>query len=177
MPFEDFYKAEDEARRRWWKCVGAAILLYVGYWTIGLLIVPDSKPVEEPPRVRNNAASTSVRWSDVERRRRRVEELCENLPKPEKFHLAVEDIMIEDVNSTLIRYAYKSDRAWEEIMPSFLIWLNANGWKPLPSNESTFTKNNQTIAFNKVLNDLVNYEIYCSEKRDENETISFGIYE
>lgn len=172
MPFEDFYKADDEARRRWWKCFGAAILLYAGYWTIGLLIAPAPPPAE--PRREIQPSPPYLESINLERRRR-VNELCTGLPKPEKFRLVEKTIVVENYDLTVIRYAFKSERSWDEIMPGFLIWLNANGWKSLPNDISTFVKDNQTIVFIIIANDTVNYEILCSEKKKEGDAVTFGV--
>jgi len=170
MSFENFYEESDKAARRWWKCVGAAFLLFIGYWTVGLLATPDPQPVQQPREIQQPPLVKSINTE----RRRRVNELCINLSKPEKFHLADKTIVVENHDLTLIRYSFKSDRSWDEIMPFFLVWLNANGWKSLPNNKFTFIKDNQAIAFRTVANDTVNYEILCSEKEKEGEAVTFG---
>src|SRR5215213_1498022 len=180
MSFENFYEESDKAARRWRKCIGAAFLLVIAYWTVGLLIAPEPKntveqsnnTVEQPPRITEPPPVVS---GDKERLRR-VKELCANLPKPEKFYLIGTETLVDSPDLTLVRYTFKSNREWDELMPAFLIWLNADGWKALPTNSSTFTKNNQTIAFSTVSGDLANYEIYCSEKPGkDDEAISFGV--
>ena len=179
MPFDNFYEESDKAARRWWKCFGLAFLLFAGYWAVGLSIAPEPPPVEQPsretrpPRI---AEPPPVANGDKERLRR-VHELCATLPKPEKFYLTGAETLVDSADSTLVRYAFKSKREWDELLPAFLIWLDADGWKALPSNSSTFTKNNQSIAFSTVLKDSANYEIYCSEKPGKGEAVSFGIYD
>jgi hypothetical protein len=166
MPFDNFYEESDKAARRWRKCVGAAFLLFIGYRTAGLLIAPEPKTVEQRPReaqLPRIAEPPPVITGDKERLRR-VKELCAKLPTPEKFYLIGTETLVDSPDLTLVRHTFKSNREWDELMPSFLVWLSADGWKALPSNSSTFTKNNQTIAFSRVLNDLTNYAIYCSEK-------------
>jgi hypothetical protein len=175
MPFDNFYEESDKARRRWWKCFGAAILLFTGYWAAGLLIAPEPKPVEQFVE-QTGIIQTPVMITGDKERLRRVNDLCTYLPTPENFHPADKRTLVENPELTLVRYSFKSDRTWDEIMPSFLIWLNANGWKPLSHNQSTFTKDNQTIAFSRILNDSANYEIFCSEKSGASDAaISFTV--
>jgi len=182
MPFEDFYKKEDERNRRWWKCVGAAFLLYLGYWSFALLLAPTTKTVEEisavESRIPNPSDEVTVRsWVD-EKRRKRVEETCETLPKPEKFNYLRKEILVENDDLTLITYLFESKRSKDEIMPSFIVWLTANGWKTFSDSKTIFVKDNQTISFQSNLKETANYEILCSEKMNgESVEISFGIYD
>jgi hypothetical protein len=107
---------------------------------------------------------------------KRVNDLCANLPKPEEFDLINNGTVVSSFELSLLRYAYKSDRGWDEIMPTFLVWLNENGWKSIPSSASAFTKHNQTIAFSTVAGAAENYEIYCSEKNAEDVPVSFAAH-
>jgi hypothetical protein len=159
MPFDNFYEESDKARRRWWKSIGLAVLLFFAYWTVGFLIIPE--PKTSAPR--SPEAQTAPVKSIDQERHRRVHDLCAYLPTPEKFYLEEKSTLAESPDFTLVRYSFKSERTWDEIMPSFLLWLNANGWKTLSNNQSTFTKGNQTIAFDQPYGQT-NYVIYCSEK-------------
>lgn len=122
-------------------------------------------------------------------RLQRVKELCSNLPKPEQFYFVSDAAPKMDDTSALVASTYHSDRALEEIAPSFLVWFNSNGWrqlrehhnepvlhyhddyKPVPEHELTFSKNNQTISIfyynvpknNDYLPNMPNYAIRCQE--------------
>jgi len=139
------------------------ILVFAGFSFWLFASRPDPHQIEQK-RLRQSVAIMSA----DEARRKRVEELCSSLPRPEKFQFSDKEIKIESEDLALVRYTFKSARDWDEIMPTFLVWLNANDWKSLPDNQTTFTKGNQTIAFSKVLGDSVNFEIFCSEKPAEN---------
>lgn len=178
MPFENFYEESDKANRRWWKCVGAAFLLFVGYWTFGFLFIPEPKSQQlrenEPSPVKTIA---QMPFSTSSQKLQRVNELCTNLPKPEKFYQLDKQTLVANSDLTLVRYSFKSQRTWDEIMPGFLVWLNTNGWQSLPNDKATFIKNNQVIAFSTVSNDSANsanFEIYCSEKDENDSAISFS---
>jgi len=99
----------------------------------------------------------------------RVRELCQNLPKPEKFDF-VSSFEDGGVESSTIIYRFDSTREAEEIMPMFLIWFNENGWRQV-SDTSTlkFEKGNQKIYISVNSEDFHGfpnqYEIYCSEKK------------
>ena len=156
MPFENFYDESDKAARRWRKILVLAFFLLVTYFTVSLWMVSRFDDGDES----ENQISEKIE------RLRRVDELCTNLPKPEKFYFVRRDKPIYNTNATAIKYYYKSDRGIEEIMPTFIVWFGANGWKPAPENEHSFRKGLQTVTIKTNYDDdyYDNYEIYCYEK-------------
>ncbi|HVE56100.1 MAG TPA: hypothetical protein VNB22_04675 [Pyrinomonadaceae bacterium] len=158
MPFENFYKASDEARRRWWKCFGLAFLLFTGYWAFALSALPEVE-------VDRDAAEYLITEAfNKTERVRRADDLCRYLPLPEQFFFTTKDLPQSYPNSTSVVYHYRSDRQPEEITPFFLMWFNSNGWKNI-GNGSMFRKDNQivTIGISKPFDVMTGYEIRCTE--------------
>lgn len=174
MPFENFYKESDKANRLWWKCVGAGILLFAGYWVLGLLFLPtfesDVKPDEALLRTE---------------RLRRVKELCESVPKPELFNFLTETLPEHNDSMTIVDYNYRSKRSFDEVMPLFLVWFDSNGWERLTNKtldgslyqsdrEAIYYKYSSTISiihydlesrpdYLEYPKDFPNYVIQCRE--------------
>lgn len=142
MPFENFYNESDKARRRWWKCVGAAFLLLVGYWAFALLAIPDPTPYVPPPE-KTYLAGTYPYYQIQQR----VGDLCASLPLPEDFHLVEKSAPIAYSRHVSNGSVFRSRRTTDEIYPTFIIWFNDNGWqeKENPNEGLEFVKQNQTI--------------------------------
>ncbi len=158
MPLDNFYEEKDKAAYRWRNTVGLAFLalavyLIFGYWFFA-----------------NNQEEQAVRQKEADRIAH-IDALCTNLPLPENFRFVMRNNPISYNDGTAIVYRYKSDRELEEIMPAFLVWFRANGWKPAGDDSSSFTKGEQTVSIRKPDYDFANYEIYCHENE-----ISFGIH-
>jgi hypothetical protein len=161
MPFENFYEESDKARRRWWKCVGLAFLLFTGYWAFAFSTMPD---FEGDRRTAENLDHAERQWR-INERVRQVENLCRYLPTPEKFFLVRQEVPKNFADSTSIVYRYNSNRAPAEIMPSFLLWFNANGWRSISADGLMFKKENQTVSIRvlKPYDFVSGYEIQCLE--------------
>jgi len=159
MPFENFYEESDKFRRRWWKCFGAAILLFVGYWTFSLLVISktDGK--------RNTAEYSDTEDFNQKERARRVDDLCRYLPLPEQFYLIEKDLPKHFRDSTSIVYRYASDRSPNEITPFFVIWFNDRGWSSTANGGSIFIKDKQMVQISvlKPFDAVSDYEIQCYE--------------
>lgn len=157
MPFENFYEESDKASRRWWKCFGLAILLFVGYWTFSLLVILKADGDHTTAEELNTEA---FKKKD---RVRRVDDLCRYLPLPEQFFFLEKDSPKHFNDSTSIVYRFSSNRSPEEITPFFLIWFDAHGWKSIAGNSLMFRKNRQTITITvlKPFHTVTGYEIQC----------------
>jgi hypothetical protein len=166
MPFDNFYKSEDEARRLWWKCLGGAVLFIIGYCSL-FFVLPESQPVQVLPKP---ASFDSYRISDTvdQEALQHLNELCAGLPQPEKFDFkgSGSPTTLND-NYTMVIYRYSSKRSREEIMPVFLVWFNEHGWEREPYSDSIFKKGNQTIFVggNNDFSGKSNYVILCAEKK------------
>jgi len=157
MPFENFYKESDKARRRWWKCFGAAFLLLAGYWAFALLVFPE---VEGD---RNLTDYLKAGDFSKKERVRRADDLCFHLPLPEQFTFIEKDTPKTLGDSTSIVYRYASYRSPEEIMPFFVIWFKDKGWKSIGSDGAMFRKDKQTVSIRVLapLDVVTGYEIQC----------------
>jgi len=157
MPFENFYEESDKFRRRWWKCVGLAILLFVGYWTFSFLVIRQTEHTR-------NGTEYSEDFNQKERARR-VDDLCRYLPLPEEFYLVGIDEAEHFRDSTSIVYRYVSDRSPNEITPFFVIWFNDHGWTSTANGGSIFVKDKQMVILRvlKPLEAVSDYEIKCYE--------------
>ena len=95
-----------------------------------------------------------------------VEQLCAGLPMPEKFKFTGKHEPKNDYEQHLVVYFYSSPRPPEEILPSFLLWFNENGWRHAPGTETTFRKDNFSIyIWYDSTPTVTNYSIYCSETK------------
>lgn len=171
MPFENFYKESDQAARRWWKFVGLAFLIFIGYWIFGFLFFSRFDNQDKP-----------IKTTPTSERRQHLIELCGNLPKPERFYPMKSDAPKTYSTATAVFYSYRSDRSFDEVSPLFLIYFDSNGWQRAssgkldkqiaPDRELIFSKGKQTISISyeefEIPEDftlpVANYEIYCYEE-------------
>lgn len=168
MPFDKFQARREETVRRTLIVLITVPLFLVGFFTFNHLA----------PRLgfmeRNGQLHHTI--SQDEEQIRRVNELCQSLPKPEKFEFisVFEKIRLKSdglenggFDSSTVIYRYESVRGAAEIMPTFLVWFSENGWHRIPDT-STFEKGNQKIFISvntTRLHGFPNiYEIYCMEK-------------
>ena len=166
MPFEIFYRELNRARN-WWLCVGAALALIFGYPVYTLLSFPDPLP---------ESLSEARRFE-------RVGELCNDLSLPERFELVSAEPPRFNSSSTRIIYNYRSERSFEEIIPTFLIWFEARRWDLAEENDylaSIETRQpRRQLIFRKNLSTVeiiyyspnptgdgapANYQIICSQE-------------
>jgi hypothetical protein len=139
----------------------------------------DPAPILQPPTAQPSAVISSpkaqLKASDKDAEQR-VSALCESLPKPEKIYLTEKSVISSSSDFALVRYTYKSTRSWDEILPGFVVWLNANGWQALEINKTTFTKGGQTIAFaaGTAREDAGKFYILCSEKDASAPPVTFS---
>ena len=154
MPFDDFYKESDQAARRWWKCVGLAFLLFIGYWVVALSLMSETDRNGIHPQV-----------PTVSERMNRVDELCSQLPKPEEFYFVGKKFPDKNFRPVLVTYFFKTKRSEQEILPSFIVWLSANGWADNKDKNKVleFSKNDQTISISPVYYPEANYSIECTD--------------
>ena len=168
MPFEDFYKADDEADRRWWKSVVAAFLMVSGYGIL-TLIVPALLESRETPVLVAEPPRTGIyeTYPDFEERRRRIDAVCDSLPEPENFHFVSKTASTDPTRAVSMVYTYRSPRAKEEIFPVFIIWFGANGWtdNKSPYERLEFSKDNKTVwvAPYSTKKDGDLYTVVCTE--------------
>lgn len=160
MPFEDLYKNEGDDKR-YGLIISVMTILFFPAFIFAQYIFGVGYSVPNPVMI-------SRKSFDV------AHSLCTELQKPEKFSFVSKEKISSDSVSSTVVFRYQSDRGYEEIMPTMLVWFNRNGWKIDPENNLFFRRNDQTIIISR--NDAVspNYEIYCSAK---DEIISFGVYD
>lgn len=174
MPFDNFYAESDKAARRWWKCFCLAFLLFTGYWSLGFLIFPNS---EEDEIITAPLGKFRNLWQATE--------LCANLPKPQGFYFSGDIFSELDNTSKLVSFKYESNRSFEEVAPSYLVWFDSNGWKRVPNDKTygymkpdgqlAFIKSNQNVVISYYNTDLDTsitnkefytpyYVIYCYQR-------------
>jgi hypothetical protein len=164
MSFENFYEESDKADRRWWLFLGLAFLLLVIYFFSAYSLFS--------PLFSTYSADKQNETPTEFERLRDVDQLCTNLPNPEKFYFVVREVVPIHDGATAVIYRYQSNRDLDEIMPTFLVWFGSNDWKYEKNCETGFKKGNQRISIRNVGFPDANYEIYCQEEK-----ISFGIYD
>ena len=168
MPFENFYKEKDKSAERWQNRVGFAMLAVIGFCYFALNSLPSLQvavplnPEAMPPPPESELAKLEA---DRVERVRRVEALCESLPKPEKFEFVEKSPAVYSNSAMIVTYFYRSDRKFKEIRPFFVVFLSANGFAPFPNSETVFTRENHSIRIgNNPLSGGANYEIVCVER-------------
>ena len=124
MPFENFYKTEDEANRPWWKCVGMAFLFFIGYWAFAFLTMPEFEG--------DKKAAEYLSGYELSQR---FKELCTKPPKPEQFYSTNNSLPKTNDASALVVYTYYSDQRFEGVIPSVLVWFSSNGWEKVPKRQ------------------------------------------
>ena len=169
MPFENFYNQSEKTTRRWQMALGLVVFPALGYWLLPFLgatlsgfTIPEKRTFSAPER------------------EARLDELCTNLPMPEKLTLVRKESPVHLPNGSFVYYIYGSKesrdgysphslrippRPPEEVMPFFVIWFNSNGWKPVAGNGTMFRKDSLTISINlyEPFDVLEGYQIVCSE--------------
>lgn len=156
MPFDKFQARREETVRRGLIGLIMVPLFMVGFFTFNHL-APQLGFQERNGQLHHSPPTYSEQKS-------RVEELCAGLPRPEMFQLTDSTPPEHYADSTLVTYRYRSIRGAAEIMPTFLVWFNENGWYHIPDT-STFEKGKQKIFISPWSNhQFTHYDIYCSEK-------------
>ena len=118
MPFENFYKEADQHAHRWRICLITAIGFIAAYCGLPVFVswLLTPSPSATTPVV------TKKQW-------READELCQNLPKPERFSLINTERKKNANGAAKVVYTYSSERGLDEIMPQFLIWFEREGWE------------------------------------------------
>lgn len=154
--FENFEQNEEPEIKRPALFAALCVVILPILFLLGFQFLPGMR--RDPPQTNHTIQTDKARLS-------RVNELCTNLPRPEKLEF-IASRENSSFGSTAVIYAYNSTRGAEEIMPAFLVWFNENGWHLIP-NTSTYEKGNQTVYISpkSVFGaPWTNYEIYCTEK-------------
>lgn len=155
MALDDFYEKIGEDDRRLGKIAFGSLLCFCILCAGVVYLLSSGRGYSNPQK------------STAEERLKRVDELCANLPKPEKLVFRSRE-QKNYPNSSFVSYSYASDRTPEEIVPFFTIWFNSNGWnnwKSITGDFPVFRKDKQTVIFTTYSPDDVRrrYEIVCSE--------------
>ena len=94
---------------------------------------------------------------------KRVDKLCENLPKPEDFHL-VKKIVSGNSYTVAISHYYQSELEYNKIKTFYLDWFARNNWLLETQGTLDFRNKNLIIHINKGYWAGANYVIYCAEE-------------
>ncbi len=150
MPFENLQAELKEINRRG-LIISITLLLLLPAYLIFNHLAPQLG-LEE----RNGQLNHTIGFDEV--RDIRIGKLCTGLPKPEKFEF-VSSTNKSSFDHSMVIYHYRSKRGAAEIMPTFLVWFNENGWSCI-SDTSTFEKGKQKIYIAANSDDqFTNYEI------------------
>ena len=98
---------------------------------------------------------------------RRVNELCNNLPKPEGLQFVDKKIGGNSVTYA-IEFNYKRNKSSKEINAFYLQWFNENGWSLEKTDTLRFGNGNQRISISNETFSTSNFGIYCAELFGEN---------
>lgn len=155
MPFNNIKEEPTETDRR-----GLIVLIMLPLFLVGFFAFNHLAPglgFQE----RNGQLHHTIGFDEV--RDIRIGKLCAELPKPEKFEF-ISSTDNSSFDYSMDIYHYRSIRGAAEIMPTFLVWFNENGWYRIPDT-STFEKGKQKIYISANFDfQFTNYDIYCSEK-------------
>ncbi len=179
MPFENFYREADQYSHRWRLCLISAIFFIAAYFGFPILvswILTPSKPnLKFEPAVNKPDAGDAAA-------------LCRTLPKPERLSMTAFTENKTNDGAAQIVYSYQSERAPDEVMPQFLIWLDAeggervfdevygdraDGHKDLPDRALNFRDGNRRVSvlyFDLQKNDFnpfrqAQFEIVCTVEK------------
>lgn len=94
---------------------------------------------------------------------KRVNNICENLPKPEDFRFVSKIISGNSYTSAISHY-YRSKLEYSEVETFYLEWFNQNGWTLETEGTLDFRKNNLVIHIGKGYWARANYYIHCAEE-------------
>lgn len=119
MLFENLYQEADKAiRRRWLISFGAALLLFLCY-TANAWITAAARDIYSP-------SEESLREA---RQYLKASALCSELPTPEQFRRMNPATPRSASLAAQVFHHYHSEREFDEIIPTFLVWFESNGWK------------------------------------------------
>lgn len=181
MLFENLYEEADKAVRvRWRISLGAALFLVFCY-AANAWITAAARGIYTPSEESRLEAQRSLKAAA----------LCSELPKPEQFTRVNTRPPRNASSSAQVIHGFRSERDFDEAIPTFLVWFDANGWKRVsksdsgstvatshPNRQLTFSKNNFVVHIVYYYPDSdgylppANYEVGC-----QYEDISFEIYD
>lgn len=92
-----------------------------------------------------------------------VDNLCENLPKPEDFHF-VGKIVSGNSYTFAISHYYQSELEYNKVETFYLQWFTQNNWLLETHGTLDFRKGNLIIHINRGSWAGANYAIYCAEE-------------
>ena len=139
------------AQHRWRIAIGFLCVLSFLTWFHYFTYPPPLTP-EQTNKLINQSESL-----------KRVDNLCENLPKPEDFHL-VRKIISGNSRTVSISHYYQSNLGYEKIKTFYLDWFNKNGWESEYQGSLDFRKNNYIIYISKGYWAGANYSFHCAEE-------------
>lgn len=93
---------------------------------------------------------------------KRVDSLCENIPKPEDFQF-IKKITSGNSRTTSISHYYHSNLGYEKIKKFYSDWFTQNGWEPEVQESLEFRNKNFTISINGYPGGF-QYIIHCAEE-------------
>lgn len=181
MPFENFFDETDKHDFRFGVIVVAVgVLLVLAVFSYNYLTGLANDAYKAPP-VSTDDSQRFVNASDA----------CDQLAKPEQFERVKSESPQFTDSSAQVFYNYRSERDFDEVLPTFLVWFEANGWGKFRDYDSPPSQNSlqpiRQLIFRKekyTINILyhypkpgadapnANYEIKCRYGE-----ISFDIYD
>ncbi len=155
MLFENLYKEADRVNAQRLLFAGLELGIIFSFCLFGFLLgKADEKPVVYHPPDSERLAF--------------LDKTCSEIPKPEQFNFVERSSLIASFKIE-VTYRYKTDRNFEEIAPSFAIWLSSNGWKNADTEgipfykELVFYKDKYKVVIENFDLPEYNYIIQCSE--------------
>jgi hypothetical protein len=151
MPFEYFYKTENEAERRWLACLALAVALAFGGWLAYRFVHY------------LNERSARIERAEADDMARKADGLCARLPKPEGLRFVRADDTSSGSSMAIARARFRSERGFEEYLPYFSAWFAENGWKTSARVKNSFSKNDNFVYLMKTNEADHNFVIGCYE--------------
>ena len=152
MNFQILPKQFDKISKLRWK-IGLGVLGGMAYLTF----VPYF--FDRPPQTLEQVNDSVNRSKPLQR----VDNLCENLPKPKDFHLINKTISGNSRTISISHY-YQSNLNREKIESFYLDWFIQNGWELEYQKTLDFRKNNLLIRINEYHSEGFDYVIRCAEE-------------
>jgi len=168
MKFEYFYEKSNPLKAPlWWLVFGLALLAVIGYVYFTYPKMPSAE--NYAPKISVPLESIALNGSALVQK---ADALCASISKPEKFQFFSKTVSASKENSATVIYTYMTERDFGEVMPSFTVWFDTNGFTPEQHNKLTYKNGSQTVAIRSMDNFSKIYEIYCSESDDR---VAFGV--
>jgi hypothetical protein len=148
MAFGNFFAEIDSTNHRQMMIAGLVILVLISF-----ILLTQFFRIDNSPEAVEKAIKSSERLN-------RVNQMCENLPKPEDFKFIEKSFSGNSFTSAL-SFLYSTKTSSTEVREVYVQWFETNGWSRDSDGDLRFAKDNKEISITRQTTEL--YSIYCAE--------------